>query len=74
MLDHDSPPSKVTVAPPSLALIMFKLFSGFIHISWVSPWGRDLISKVLPPSMDLCSCTFITYRVFSSLGSTLMWL
>ena len=50
--DQLRPPSKLTLAPPSLLSIMRSGSSGAIQRSWLSPWGTRIGLKVRPPSCD----------------------
>ena len=67
--DQLFPPSCDTVAPPSLPLISRSGSFGSTHMMCVSPWGTRMRENVLPPSMDRHTVRFITYSVFSFVGS-----
>ena len=46
------PPSRLTLAPPSLPSIIRIGSSAEIQTSWLSLWGVETRSKVLPPSSE----------------------
>ena len=52
MLLQVSPPSRLTVAPPSLPSIIRIGSAGSNHRSWSSWWGEEITSKVCPPSVE----------------------
>ena len=52
IVDHVSPPLKLTQAPPSLPSIIRQVSFGSIHSSWLSPWGVLTPVNVRPPSVD----------------------
>ena len=69
MLLHVAPRSRLTVAPPSFALINRLPSVGETHIWCVSPCGTRTIANVLPPSIERCTCRFITYTTSAFVGS-----
>src|ERR1043166_5484279 len=69
MLDQVSPPSRLTVPPPSLPLIIRWLSFGSIHSACVSPCGRRMRLNERPPSIDFHVLRFIRYTTLASAGS-----
>ena len=67
--DHVVPPSCDTVAPPSLPLMSRLGSFGSTHMVCVSPWGTRMRENVFPASIDFHTVRFITYSVFSFVGS-----
>ena len=63
------PPSRLTLAPPSLPSIIRIGSSAEIQTSWLSLWGVETRSKVLPPSSERWKPTFMTQRRSTSAGS-----
>ena len=67
--DQVRPPSNEMVAPPSFPLIIRFGSCGSIHMMCVSPCGTRISVKVCPPSIERFTPRFMTYTVFSSVGS-----
>ena len=74
MVDHESPPFRLTHAPPSLPCTIRRVFRGSIQISWLSPWGIPTSVKFRPPSTDFHALKFMIQTVSASCGSAKMWL